>query len=163
MALCSEFHCVSLFFFFTQHGIFKICSRCDVDISFFAPDRCLIFHGGLLATHPPWVGTKDASTSHTRNDAGTDAVFLGTSLGGSMETFSGAVFQEEGHGATHITPFTRTLSKARVCFFPQHRIACQWSLPCSCLLPGDKEDQPQSLTSCLASCPHPVSSSVLPT
>ena len=44
------------------------------------------------------MGTKDASTSHTRNDAGTDAVFLGTSLGGSVENFSGSVFQEEGHG-----------------------------------------------------------------
>lgn len=109
--------CLTFFFVFTQHDIFKICCRCDVDISFFAPDHCLIFHGGLLATHSPWVGTKDASTSHTRNDAGTDAVFLGTSLGGSVETFSGAIFQEEGHGVVHITPFTRTLSKARVCLF----------------------------------------------
>ena len=106
------------FFFSTQHGIFKICSHCDVDISFFAPDHCLIFHGEFPATHPPWVGMKDASTSHTRNDAGTDAVFLGTSLGGSVENFSGAVFQEEGHGVVHITPFTSTLSKAHVFFFP---------------------------------------------
>ena len=157
MALCCEFHCVSLFFFSTQHGIFKICSHCDVDISFFAPDHCLIFHGEFPATHPPWVGMKDASTSHTRNDAGTDAVFLGTSLGGSVENFSGAVFQEEGHGVVHITPFTSTLSKAHVFFFfPQHRIAGQRSLPCSCPLPGDKEDRPQSLPSCLASCPPRV-------
>ena len=86
------------FFFLTKHDIFKICPHCNMDISFFAPDHCLIFHGEFPATHPPWVGTKDAFTSHTRNDAGTDAVFLGTSLGGSVENFSGAVFQEEGHG-----------------------------------------------------------------
>ena len=163
MALCCEFHCVSLFFFSTQHGIFKICSHCDVDISFFAPDHCLIFHGEFPATHPPWVGMKDASTSHTRNDAGTDAVFLGTSLGGSVENFSGAVFQEEGHGVVHITPFTSTLSKAHVFFFsPSTALPASGPSLVHAHFLGTKRTGPNP---CLPVLPPvlPVSNSVLPT